>query len=68
LWRNDVFLNEVKKAKYFPLAPIAVKILISLVFWDEAYKIVTESGRILPKMPYVSASKLINELKFKLIY
>jgi hypothetical protein len=36
-----------------------VKILISLVFWDETYKIVAEDGTILPKKPKLSALKNI---------
>lgn len=36
--------DDEKKAKYLPLAPIAVKILVSLVFLDETHKIVTNSG------------------------
>jgi hypothetical protein len=46
------FLDYSKKAKYLPLAPIVVKILISR---GSAYKIVTESGTILPKIPNASA-------------
>jgi hypothetical protein len=38
-----------------------VEILISR---GSAYKIVTESGTILPKKPNLSASKFINELPF----
>jgi hypothetical protein len=34
-------MNDYKKVKYFPLAPIAMEILISR---GSAYKIVTKSG------------------------
>jgi hypothetical protein len=46
------FLNNGKEAKCLPLAPIAMKILISR---GSAYKIVMESGTIFPKMPNVPA-------------
>jgi hypothetical protein len=42
----------VKNPNVSPLAPIAVEILISR---GSAYKIVTESGTMFPKMPNVSA-------------
>ncbi|WP_165688783.1 hypothetical protein [Flavobacterium sp. A45] len=38
------FLNDGKKAKYFPLAPIEAEILVS---WGSAHKIVVDSGTIL---------------------
>jgi hypothetical protein len=41
-----------RKQDFYSLAPIAVEILISR---GSAYKIVTESGTMLPKMPNVSA-------------
>jgi hypothetical protein len=47
------FLNDGKKIKYLPLAPIAAKILVSRA---SAYKIATESGTIYPKKPNLSAS------------
>jgi hypothetical protein len=50
-------LDDDKKAKSLPLAPIAVEILVSRC---SAYKIVTESGTIFPKMPNLSASKINN--------
>jgi hypothetical protein len=47
-------LNDVKKAKSFPLAPVEVEILISR---GSAYKIETENGTIFPKKPNLSAPK-----------
>ncbi|WP_326402124.1 hypothetical protein [Flavobacterium sp.] len=47
------FLDDGKKEKYFPLAPIAMKILIS---WGSAYKIVMKSGTMLARTPNLSAS------------
>jgi hypothetical protein len=46
------FLDENKKSKYLPLAPIEVEILISR---GSAYKIVAESGTMYPKKPNLSA-------------
>jgi hypothetical protein len=43
-----------KKVKSLSLAPIEVEILISR---GSAYKIETESGTVLAKMPNLSASK-----------
>jgi hypothetical protein len=54
LFRVFPFSDNGKKAKYLPLAPIKAKILISR---GSAYKIVAESGTILPKKPNVSAPK-----------
>jgi hypothetical protein len=48
-----LFLDNGKKVKSLPLSPIAVEILISR---GSAYKIVTESGTMLTKMPNLSAS------------
>ena len=51
------FLDEDKKAKFLPLAPIEVEILISR---GSAYKIVTKSGTIYPKIRNLSAPKINN--------
>jgi hypothetical protein len=49
------FLDDVKKKQNTsPLAPIAVKILVSRC---SAYKIETESGTMYPKKPNLSAPK-----------
>jgi hypothetical protein len=50
-------MNDYKKVKYFPLAPIAMEILISR---GSAYKIVMKSGTISPKKRNLSASKTID--------
>jgi hypothetical protein len=51
-------LDDDKKAIFLPLAPIKVEILISR---GSAYKIVTESGTMFPKMQNLSAPNLINQ-------
>jgi hypothetical protein len=51
-----IFLDDYKNAKSLPLAPITVEILISR---GSAYKIETNSGTIFPKMPNLSAPKII---------
>jgi hypothetical protein len=51
------FLDNCKKEKYLPLAPIEVEILVCR---GSAQKIETDSGTILPKMPNASAPKLID--------
>jgi hypothetical protein len=56
------FLDDGKKAIYFPLAPIAVEILP--IFFRE---IATDSGTMFPKMTNLSAPKLIIELRLKQI-
>jgi len=50
-------LNNGKKAKSLLLAPVEVKILLCR---GSAQKIATENGTILPKKPYLSASKNYN--------
>nr|WP_315255455.1 hypothetical protein [uncultured Flavobacterium sp.] len=41
-----IFLNDVKKAKTFPLAPVVVKILLCR---GSAQKIAADNGTILPE-------------------
>ena len=53
-----------KKVKYLPLAPIEAKILVCLVFWDEAHKIEADSGTMLTKKPDFSAPKLITQNQY----
>jgi hypothetical protein len=47
-------LDDDKKAKSLPLAPIAVEILL---YRGSAQKIETESGTVYPEMPNLSAPK-----------
>ena len=56
----SAFLDENKKIKYLPLAPIIVEILISR---GSAYKIATDSGTMPAKKPNLSASETYNRIQ-----